>query len=156
MYFWFLWRNLPRNWSKTTVDLLNVANFSLCFEHSESTDSSYCRYPSLASWASNCFSLNNLSARTWNFIFGISFSSTIAFGDKEEAFLTTKYLSRHFLPCMYYNNLHIFLSEGSFSFLVYIPLRNVITLKLFQAWLDPLLACYWILQQQPLLNSLLL
>ena len=40
-------------------------------------------------------SLNNLSARTWNFIFDVFFSSIIAFGDKEEAFLTTTYLSGH-------------------------------------------------------------
>ena len=38
-------------------------------------------------------SLNNLLVRTWNFIFDVCFSSIIAFGDKEETFLTTTYLS---------------------------------------------------------------
>ena len=32
IYFWFLWRNLPGNRSRSSVDLLNVANFSIFFQ----------------------------------------------------------------------------------------------------------------------------
>ena len=105
----------------------------LSFEHSESTNSPYCTFASSALSVVNIFNLNNVSARAWNLNVDIYFSLTIAFGDKEEEFLITAYLSRH-LSCNFCKSA-MAISMHSFYWLFFFwstfHLKKVITLRLF-------------------------